>query len=79
MIRSMLRCLALGFIAGLSSALLFIGWLGPDALIQGGLKLQAAQQSYAYDARPMLEVDDAQIVAELARPVRPLDRKGGRR
>ena len=24
----------------------------------------------------MLEVDDAQIVAELARPVRPLDRKG---
>ena len=52
MIRSMLRCLALGFIAGLSSALLFIGWLGPDALIQGGLKLQAAQQSYAYDAPP---------------------------
>lgn len=66
-----MRRLILAFMAGNAAMLLFLMWLGPDALIQGGLKLQAAQQSYAYDARPMLEVDDAQVVAELARPVRP--------
>lgn len=61
----------LSFTIGCIATLAFLFWLGPDALIQTGLRLQAAQQVYAYDARPMLEVDDAQVVAELARPVRP--------
>ena len=60
----------LAYSGGLISACVLALWAGPDALIQLGFKLHAAQQTYAYDGRPVLAVDEAQMVAELAKPTK---------
>lgn len=71
----MIRRLMLAYLAGLLTVLGY-AYHQPDAAVSLGLKLAAFQTSYAYDARPVLEVDEATMVAELARPVPP---KGKRR
>lgn len=61
---------ALAYSLGVATVVAGLLWAGPDALIQLGFKLHAAQQTYAYDGRPVATIDEAQIVAELAKPTK---------
>lgn len=64
-----MKKLLLAYLAGIASVVGYAVHCGPNAIVQAGLKLEAVQTSYAYDARPVLEVDEATMVAELSRPV----------
>lgn len=65
----------IAYLAGVVSVLAYAVHCGPDAIVQAGLKLEAVQTSYAWDARPALEVDEQTMVAELAKPVPSKRRK----
>lgn len=70
-----MKKLMMAYLAGVGSVLAYAVHCGPDAIVQAGLKLGAVQTHYAWDARPMLEVDEAVVMAELAKPVQPKRRK----
>ena len=70
-----MKKLMMAYLAGVVSVLAYAVHCGPDAIVQAGLKLGAVQTHYAWDARPMLEVDEAVVMAELAKPVQPKRRK----
>ena len=70
-----MKRMMIAYLAGVVSVLAYAVHCGPDAIVQAGLKLGAVQTSYAWDARPALEVDEALVVAELNRPVQPKRRK----
>lgn len=63
------RRVVLAYCAGVLSVLGLAYHAGSDTIIQCGLKLAAMQTTFAYDARPVLDVDEQTMVAELARPV----------
>lgn len=71
-----MKRLLLAYLCGALSVLGYAYHCGSDAIVQAGLKLAAMQTTYHYDAQPAFVVDEAQMVAELARP---MQRKGGSR
>lgn len=72
MIRLALYTYTFGLVTGLGLVLGGALYLGPEVIVQTGLRYEAALTTYAFDARPVVTVDEADVVAfiEDAKPKR---------
>lgn len=57
-----MKRLLFAYTAGLCSAVALAYYAGPDAIVQSGLRLKAAQEVYAYEATPMRVLDESMVV-----------------
>jgi len=63
-----MRRLLLAYAAGLASAVALIFHAGSDAVINVGVRWQAAERQYVVYSEPMREMDESQVASILAEP-----------
>lgn len=65
-----MKRLALAWLCGALSVLGYLYHLGAHEIVQLGLKLDAVQTRYVFDARPEVALDESLVAAALQAPKR---------
>lgn len=71
-----MKRITLSFVAGIVGTLGYLVHLGPEFLIQTGLRLEAAQTHYIFHAEPERVMDET-MVAQFIEP--PVTKKGAKK